>query len=231
MKTKILLTIVLALSLSASNAQVKPFRFGVKASPVLAWMSPDAEGFENDGTYFGFSWGFMADITLTENYFIKTGFNMDYLGGKLRYTSMEDVSGTGDPVTGTLYRKYKLRYLQIPVTLKMKTNKFGNVAYFGEIGFGGSMNLKAKATDEFNYSGQTTPAYETDIKDDINFMKASLIVGAGLEYYLDESTSLLFSLNFNNGLTDILKGETNTDPPVKEKAVLYYFQLNVGVLF
>ncbi|MBK6964765.1 MAG: hypothetical protein IPH20_12700 [Bacteroidales bacterium] len=43
--------------------------------------------------------------------------------------------------------------------------------------------------------------------------KASMIVGAGIEYPLDSSTSLVAGINFNNGFTNALKGNNkiNTD--------------------
>ena len=58
-----------------------------------------------------------------------------------------------------------------------------------------------------------------------------MIVGAGLEYFIDESTSIVTSLSFNNGLTNILDGYNDVDESVKERATLYYFQLNIGILF
>ena len=230
MKIKTILTILFISLFVVGNSQVKPFRFGVKVAPDLAWLAPDTKGYENDGTNFGFSWGFMADIALTENYFVKSGFSLDYLSSRLKYPHQMEIEE--DTETGILYRKYKLRYLEIPATLKMRTNKFGNAAYFGEIGFGANLNLRAKSEDEFSYdNGQSVLESDEDIKDDITFIYGSLVVGAGMEYFIDESTSLLLSLNFKNGLSDILKGTNAIDPELKQKAVLYYFQLNVGVMF
>ncbi|MCB0805940.1 MAG: PorT family protein [Bacteroidales bacterium] len=231
MKLKAIITLFLISVMMTGYSQVKPFRFGVKVAPDLSWLSPDANGFASDGSKFGFSWGFISDIALTENYFVKTGFSLDYLGGKLKYTDAMEVIDGEPAIEGVLFRNYSLRYLEIPVTIKMRTNKFGNSAYFGEIGFGGGFNLRAKSKDEFSYGSTTTPEVENDVKDEVNFMKASLIVGAGMEYFVDESTSILVSLNFNNGLTDIFNGKTNSDPPIEQKAVLYFFQLNVGVMF
>ncbi len=234
MKRKLLLLITLMIGIHSVYSQVKPFRFGVKVAPNLAWISPDTEGYENDGMVPGFSWGFLADITLTENYFVKTGFSVDYLNGKLSYPhSMQFGDTTGLTTIGTLKRKYNLRYLEIPVTLKMRTNQFSNMAFYGEIGFGGYFNLKAKGKDEFIPSMASTPpvSAEEDIKDEVAFMRAALIVGGGVEYFIDESTSIIVSLNFNNGLTNILKGKNDIDASLKERAQLYYFQLNVGVMF
>ena len=233
MKRNILLLIFLAFALNSLFSQVKPFRFGVKVAPDLAWISPDTEDYENDGMVPGFSWGFLADITLTDNYFIKTGFSVDYLGGKLSYPhSMLLDESDLEPTAGTLKRKYSLRYLEIPATIKMRTNQFNNMAFYGEIGFGGYFNLKAKGKDEF-IPDDSSPdiSDESDIKDEIAFMRAAMIIGAGMEYFIDESTSIIFSVNFNNGLTNILNGKNNIDESLKERAQLYYFQLNVGVMF
>jgi len=229
MKAKVsILLFILFLGVNCYS-QVKPFRFGVTVAPNLAWLSPDTKDYKNDGNHLGFSWGFIADITLTENYFVKTGINMDYLNVKLVYPDSMIVatSGTTDTIFGNTHRKYKLQYIEVPLTLKLRTNQFGKVAYYGEIGLGTAFNLKAKAKDQFEPTGDES---ESDIKDDIAFMKESLIFGAGLEYFIDNSTSLIFQITFHNGLSNILKGENNVSHET-QRAHLHYFQLNVGVMF
>lgn len=154
---------------------------------------------------------------------------MDYLGGGLKFPYQNSDLAEGQ---GTMYRKYKLRYLTIPVTLKLRTNKFDKIAYYGNIGFGTSFNLKAKGKDEFvTDAGTFSPDSNTDIKDETTFVKGALIVGAGAEYFLDESTSLIVEISFNNGLSNILKGTNTVDANVKQKAHLYYFQFSMGVMF
>lgn len=209
-------------------AQVKPFRFGVKAAPNVAWISPDTDGYESGGTQLGFSWGFLADITLTQNYFLKTGFNFDYLNAKLKYPFLMEIDNTIEE--GTLTREYNLRYIEIPATLKMRTNKFGEFAFYGEIGFGAAFNLKAKAQDSFSYYDNTEES-KNDIKDEITLMKGSLIVGAGIEYFIDKSTTLIASFSFSNGLSNILKGDTFTEPYTKQRGQINYLQLNIGMMF
>ena len=233
MRRTLLVTFLFLVFTGTGISQVKPFRFGVRVAPSLAWLSPDSKDYNNEATPLGFSWGFMADITLTENYFIRTGFSMDYLNGKLSYPHqvlVDEVTSTY--AAGTLYRKYNLRYLELPLVLKMRTNQFGKTAFFGEIGFGASMNLKARGQDEFRpEDGSAAQESEGDIKDDIKFFKASMIVAAGLEYFIDESTSIITSVSFNNGLTNILDGKNDIDASVTERANMYYFQLNIGILF
>lgn len=233
MKYKIFILIVFLLFVFQGITQVKPFRFGVKLAPNMSWISPDTEGYEYDGMQMGFSWGFLADITLTENYFIKTGFNMDYLNAKLQYEEQRSISEADPTLTmGALNRKYQLQYLELPVTLKMRTNRFGEFAFYGEIGFGAAFNLKAKAEDTFTYNeNNNTQETEADIKDEITLVKGSLIVGAGLEYFIDESTTIVTSLIFSNGLSNILKGDTTVEPIVKQSGRLYSMQLCIGIMF
>lgn len=227
MKNKLILLTALIFTCVHLFAQVKPFRFGFSAAPNLAWISPDSENYKNDGASVGFSWGFMADITLADNYFIKTGFTYNYLNGKLEFPYQKD-----SVTTGTMNRIYNLRYLEVPLTIKMRTNKFGKMVYFGEIGLGTAFNLRAKSQDKFqNGTNGESSEWNSDISDEIAFIKESLIVGAGTEYYLDESTSLLFELTFNNSLSDVMTGTNTQYPEVKQNGVLYYFQFNVGIIF
>lgn len=233
MKIKLYILLLLSFLFLEGFSQVKPFRFGVLVAPNIAWLSPDTKDYNNEGAQMGFSWGFIADITLTENYFIKTGFNIDYLNAKMSYPyqlNYDDVMPVIVP--GTMQRNYNLRYFELPVTLKMRTNQFGKTAFFGEIGFGTSFNLKATGKDEFiPDDGSASTTSEEDIKEDIALVKGSLIVGAGLEYFIDPSTSIITSISFNNGLTNILTGVNPIDPSEDQRATLSYISLNIGILF
>ncbi len=231
MKKGIPVLIVFLLLSNFVISQVKPFRFGFRMAPNLAWFSSDADKYESDGATAGFSWGFVSDITLTENYFVKTGFNVDYLNGKLTFPYEMIIDPDTISSTGELSRKFNLRNLQIPATIKMRTNRFGKFAFFGNIGFGVSFNLKAKSNDAFTYGDETTEFETKDISDKIKFAKASIIVGCGLEYFFDNSTSLFLELNYNNGLTNILKGNNIVYPDIKQKAFMDYLELNIGILF
>lgn len=210
-------------------AQSKPFRFGLKVAPTVDWLSPSSEGYENDGAVFGFNWGFLSDITLTENYYFSTGFGIQHFNGKLQYEYQEVLEGNSAPTTGTLNRKYVLRYVDVPLMIKMKTNKFDNIQYFGQIGFGLGFNVKSTAKDTFTYTGGST-SKQNDISDDIAFLRGSWALGGGLEYYLDESTSLMVGLTFSNGISNVLKGN-NPVTGVKQKAVPNYFELTMGIFF
>ncbi len=58
MKHKILLLTIFLLFGFQTFAQLKPFRFGVKAAPNISWISPDTKDYETDGPVIGVFMGY-----------------------------------------------------------------------------------------------------------------------------------------------------------------------------
>jgi len=236
-KLTIVLILTFIIASQALQAQIKPFRFGLKVAPNVGWISPDSDEYERDGTVAGFSWGFISDFAITENYFVGTGFNINYLNGKYSYPHLisEPVTDTTSiDYTGIMSSKTKLRYIDVPLTLKMKTNKFDQLQAYGQIGFSVGFNVKAKAEEDFSYKvgGQTmNESDERDISDEVTLVKGSLVLGGGIEYYLDNSTSILVGVTYFNGVSNILKGSNTADPSIKQKASPHYIELTLGVIF
>lgn len=210
----------LSYSLKAQDAPL-PVQFGIKLGPNLGWIKPDAKDYSSEGSVLGFNWGFITEFNISTNYAINTGFNVAYNNGKLKYPYVQD------SVEGILQRKYNLQYLEIPICLKMRTKQIGYLTYYGKIGLGISFNLRSKSKDIFNVE----PEVENNIQDEITFMRESLIVGAGVQYSLGGSTSLMFEIVFNNGFSDILSGKNTIDPTIKENAISNYIEFNLGVIF
>lgn len=233
LKTSIIILLVSMMQIS--QAQEKPFKFGFKLAPAISWLSPDAKTYEQGGSTFSFAWGFISDFTLMDHYYLSTGFNMSYFKGKLIYPHEMEIEGS--IYGGEMNRTYNLRYIEVPLTLKMKTNELvKNLQFFGLIGVNTGFNIRAKSNDDFSGksilgSNKNYTEEKVDIKSDIYLMKASLIVGAGTEYVVDESVSIIMGLNFNNGFNNVLKGVNTIDPSIDAKAVPYYFELNLGVIF
>jgi hypothetical protein len=210
------IALLLLISLIGQAQETKPYRFGLKIGPNINWLNPDAEGYTADGTEVGFSWGFISDFTMADNYFLSTGFNLQYNNGSLIFPYKEE----GIDTTGQLHRKYVI----------------SNFAIFGQIGLTGDIRISAKGKDVFEYPDEsgaviTTPERETSITDNINMFKGAFVVGGGAEYFIDKSTSLVISINYNNGLTNVLSGNNTVDPTIKERAQLHYLEFNVGVIF
>jgi len=228
-RTTIILLLVAFLGASSAYSQQKPFVFGFKAGPTLGWMKPDAKGYDSDGLKPGFTWGFIADFFLMENYGIATGFDVVFLNGGINMP--HQVLDGSDVISGTLNRKYKLKYIQIPVTLKLRTKELGKFRIFGQIGLGTNFLIGAKADDEFTPDVGNSVSEEVDIYDDIMFMRESLILGAGVEFLLGGSTNLTAGFVFNNGFMDILKGKNSVDPTINNKANANYLALEIGIVF
>lgn len=177
-------------------------------------MKPNVDNITGNGAKIGFAWGFIAEKNFTENYSITSGFNMLFNGGKL---TIKDVASTTN-------REYFLKYIEIPVSLKMRTNPINGIRYFGRIGFGTAFKIGSKVINEVTpIGGPTTTSVKMNY-DKISFARESLIVGVGGEYELNEGPRIGVELNFNNGFTNILT-EKN------QKAMPNFFELAFSILF
>jgi opacity protein-like surface antigen len=225
------------------NAQDAPTaRFGLKASPNMGWIKPDSKGLSANGNRTGYTFGLMMDFPIgpTGSYFFSTGMFLNNTGGQFtRAFSYEEAPATPPAVrTRELETDLKLGYIELPITMKLMTNEIGYMRYFGQVGFGTAFNIRAKADTELpvyyappgdKYVEKFETVENEDYMDNINLFKASLIVGAGLEYNFSGNTSLVAGITYNGGFTNILK-----DIQINEKnakAMANYIELNLGVFF
>lgn len=218
---------VLALVTTSAHAQDKSVRFGIKFAPNLGFINPDTKELKNDGTRFGYTFGLMGDFRLgaNNNYAFSTGLYLNNVGGKFNFPTADQ----------NLNTKVKYQYIEVPITLKLKTNEIGYMTYYGQIGFGSAFNIAAKADYDIydQLSGKVSTITDDNVLANTNLFKASLIVGAGLEFNFSGNTSAMIGVTYNNGFTNILK---NWEVPVgtenKElKAKQNYVELSLGVFF
>ena len=208
-------------SQDSKSKDSRNFKIGLKLAPGIAWLKPNSENLSNQGAKLGFSYGLVSEFYFTENYGIATGIDVSYNGGHLQ-DKTESLGNLDD-------MKYKLQYIEIPFTLKMKTKEYGYLSYFGQFGIGTSYNLKAVANKKYSNLDPAHPAPADVIDknvtgDDIRMFRSSFIIAIGAEYSLTGNTRAFASLGFNNGLTNIMKLNKN-------KAVNNYVSLNLGILF
>ncbi len=220
---------LLAMGTTAANAQDKSVRFGLKAAPNLSFIKPNTKNLKNDGARMGYSYGLMADFLfgVSHNYAFATGLYLNNTGTKSTYPYMDR----------NLERITRYQYIELPLTLKLKTNEIGYMTYYGQIGFGTAFNISAKGElDQVNADDPKKVDRLTDenLLDHTNLFKASLILGAGLEFNFSGNTSAMVGITYNNGFSNILKkveipdGAGNT---TKLDANLKYFELSLGVFF
>jgi hypothetical protein len=233
MKKIIFLFLVMALA-TPIIAQTKAWKIALHIDPNVSWIKPDSKHLTAGDNSLNFGFGVAIDKMFTDNYAIGTGFNVLNLGGQLTY--FDELTGPANERTiAQVTRAYKLKYAEIPITLKLRTNEIGYLTYWAQVGVGIGVNIKAKADDIVDYKKvavdsstvtlrwddatgiQDDDNADEEIGDDIALPRASLIIGGGIEYNLSGDASIVAGLLFNNAFTNILKGngvENSNDEPV-----------------
>ena len=226
-RTLLLALLLLFVSFTGAFAQYKSIAMGVKVSPNIGWLRTDAEDYSSEGAVPGISWGLITDFYFAENYAFSSGFNVTFHNGKISYPDIESFN------IGVLNRQYRLKYIDIPMLIKMKTNDIGDFRFFGQIGLQPGVRIGSKAKDSFKSVAppSTVKREWRTIDSQTNLFRVAMVVGAGIEYPIDNSTSLVGGINFVNGLSDVLKGDNEVDSTVEHLAVPNAFEITLGIIF
>jgi opacity protein-like surface antigen len=220
--------------LHAQDTSNEGVRFGIKLAPNMAWLRSDSKGIDGDGSVVGYTFGLLTEFPVGQNgnYRFATGVFLNNIGGKTKSSfSSTDAGVTSSFTTSSTTN---LRYVELPLTIKMMTSEIGLIRYYGQLGVSTALNVRAKSDYETTTTvgGTSTTVSDTklDVQDDINAFKASLVVGAGLEYNLSGSTSLLAGITYNNAFTtaNTKDGVTGID---NAKVYADYLELTLGVFF
>jgi hypothetical protein len=226
----ILAVFMIMLMSGNASAQYKSFVLGIKAAPNFSWLGTSQQTYDSEGLRVGFSWGAVSEFYFTENYAIVSGVNFIWQGGKISYPDRQLRDGV--EVDGILIRKYRIKYLEIPAVLKLKTNDMGNLRYFGQIGLGFGIRTNSKASDIFEYGTQQMidPDF-SNVDAQTRLFRTSMIVGLGAEYPFDNNTALVGSINLNSGFTNALKGKNTVTPANQHEAKPSFIEISIGVMF
>lgn len=208
--------IVLATTLFAQKA-----RIGLTFSPTFGFLRVLDPNHEADGARAGFSYGLLFDYRLDNNerYAFSSGFFHTLTGGNF-IAHYPDSTGSD---TLTVTHALKPQYINVPITLRLRTNEIGYITYYGQFG----LNLGAMVAPRENR--QSTPAQPDDgnnVKIDRNVIpNIALHIGAGIEYSLSGATALIAGLFFDNGFTGLI------NDPDREKVTLRNIGLRAGIIF
>lgn len=193
----------------------KNFQLGFTASPNLGWArySNAPSNYSTRGSKIGFAYGLIGDFGFSKNYFFSTAFTITSINVPVEFK---------DGSTTTEY-SMDIQYIEIPLTIKLKTNPTAGKSFYGQFGVSGGINIKGKS-DIKKIEG-------TAVRDDLKNQKLSddyigrlgLVAGAGVQWDYQENAKFITGLTFNNGFTNILSSE----PSVKNS----YLALTLGVMF
>ena len=241
-KNLLFVGLMLALSLSAS-AQYKGFSFGLKMGPGFDWTGSTTGAAKNEGMRMGFGVGLVAEYYFADNYAIVTGVNVNMNRGHYSFEN-----GRMDSVVGLVKypvdRIYKGTVYEIPLMLKMVTNQYGSlpIRYYAQVGAGLGYAKKVLVKDAIDGAARADAYASTD--KEFSNLRASLKIGAGAQYAIDQSTrvfaGLFYSHDFLNNINSISPnyygnyyedGQDIGDRDPKLNLLQNRFGLEVGILF
>jgi Outer membrane protein beta-barrel domain len=216
----ILILSVLSFGAWAQNSPLTSygFRLGLTATPTFGWIKPE-QG-KTDGIGLGFSYGLIGDFNFAPNYSFSTALTITSINGKSTEANVLPYYVPGS-VPKAYDLKYKLQYVDLPLTIKLKTVKTDGKRWYGQFGLSNSINISAKqdAVTSGNVVGDNL-----NVSDYIKLYRAGLIIGGGGEFDISGNTSIVAGLTFNNGFTNIV---TDKARDVRN----HYLALNFGVFF
>lgn len=218
---KIVVVITLTL-LTGYTVIAQNFRFGLTASPVFSWFGVGGNEIENDGLKLGFQYGLLFEPTIggVDRYVFSTGLMINMVGGFL----------TASDSVNTYYSTIRSHYIEVPLTLKLRTNEVNYMRYYGLIGVTPGINIKARydlEDDNGNLLIDDDNLREKTITgDQWNLFNLSLTLGMGVEYALTETTILTGGIFFQNGFVNVYENSTTS-----ENIQLKQLGLRIGMLF
>ena len=230
MKKITYLVSLLFISIQSLSAQDN-LRFGFEISPFLTWMNSDIKTVESQGSHFGYNIVANGEYKFATNYALRLGLGLSFSqGGSLKHNEINgygnlfpnsNLSSTSlDSITKGTIVKYRINYIEIPFALKMCTPEYGNYKFFAEVP---SLFIGFRTTAQADIGGST----DENITRDAILLNLGWGLGAGVEYALNGSTSLIGGLYYQGGFTDV----TKDDGADKNKANTNRVVLRIGVLF
>jgi opacity protein-like surface antigen len=246
MKKIVMLSAFFFIALLSLKAQAD-FRFGFQMSPSFSWMQTSDNKINANGTNLGLKLGVLGEFYFRQNYAIIGGLGFSFnSGGTLKHDiggnfwpdsdlSNPDLNSEPNSLQDGVNLKYGIQYVEIPFGLKMRTQEFGYLRYFAEIPVI-TLGVRTQARGDISANGNNNTEKE-NIKDDVNLFNLSWGLGGGVEFSLNESTSLIAGLFYQNGFTDITNDSANKynglsdTPRENSKGTIGSITLRIGVMF
>ncbi|GAB3425721.1 porin family protein [Niabella aquatica] len=227
---KVFLLSLISVSLYSGLYAQKAFygrsvRFGFKVDPVFAnALRPAENGVERKNSGLGVNYGLMADIMFSDGRgAFATGLEVAHGSSELTYNTAGRGLYRAEASGSDQTYKLKLQYLQIPLSVKLKTNQQNGFRFWGQ--FGTYMGALLKSRMDYSYG--SVAEKNVNAMKHTNKVNLGLLVGAGGEYQVAEKTDLFFGLGFENGFTDITSNGSWKDG----KVGLNRWAIRLGMFF
>jgi len=218
---QIILTSLLV-SLVIAGFSQKHVRLSFVGSPTVNWMNTSNSEAERKKSILGYDFGINGDFYFSEDerYSLLTGVEISNIGGEIAYRSNSDFQFAGKILPAQSKINYRLRYIEIPLAIRLKTEQFERVRYWGLFGFSTLLNIEAKG------ESSDGSLKKSNIGEEINPMNLAMSIGIGFDYDLSGSNSISTGLIFENGLIDV-----TTDNAFTDKTIINSLKLKIGLIF
>lgn len=216
-----ILSLLLILVVATAFSQ-KHIRLSFSGSPSVNWMGTNNKDADNENLIPGYDFGLSGDFYFSpdERYSLLTGILISNTGGEIGYHAKSGFQFAGITLPAESKVKYRLRYVEVPLCIKLKTDHFKRMAYWGQFGLSGMINIGSKG---FTNNGSLK---KTSIHDEVNLFNLAMNVGVGFDFDLGASNSLSSGLVFQNGLIDV-----TTNNAFSDKTIINSLKLKLGLIF
>jgi hypothetical protein len=197
-------------------------RLSFVGDPSVNWMRTSNSSTENGKATLGYDFGLNGDFYFSEDerYSFSTGIQISNTGGNLSYHSNSTFGFSGSTLPAISKIKYQIRYIEVPLNVKLRTDQFNRAKYWGLLGFSTMLNIASKGTSNDGTLNKN------DINDEVNLFNLAMNVGIGFDYELNGSNSFTTGLIFQNGLMDV-----TTDNAFSDKTIINSLKLKIGLIF
>ena len=187
----------------------------------------------NNGLGLGFSYGVTADFAMfkSTNYWFGSELSVSTIPVNVksntelrnRVALANPTGGTRDSIFkyngGNVEMKYNIQYLQIPLTMKLKTDEIGDMRYYFQFGVAPSFAMKKKLSTTTLNSDPIYPSNKgitshdpNSTDDDVYQFSGTVIVGSPSgekEYdFIDNISTVRFPVVIGAGIEYKLTGNT-----------------------
>jgi hypothetical protein len=255
----------------------KNVRFGLRITPQPTWFSTEDKNNIPSGAKFGFGFGLNIEYKISDVASFATGIGGDFEGGHYRfrfdpannYTPSYWLNTEGEYVVPRADRKkssivYVLKernvsmtMLTIPALLKLFTQEYNGLRYFGLFGGELAFRLRMASDDHYYESRQwitdsTYKVLESDfssgpinIGEEGSFpIRLGMHAGIGTEYRLGGTTTAFVSISYFRSFFNAFSNpsdyityrtdrisEKDTYQFVKENLKINAIRISLGILF
>lgn len=199
--------LLLAFLLGSLTLQAQQFRYGFSIAPARNIAVLESDLYDATvPTYSGFQYGLIFDQTIGKGEYLAltAGFNLNYTESGMLST---DNNAQGDDKEWAV----RARYIEIPLTLRLRTPEIGSFVFYGEGGAAWGKCIRAVGdyieTNEAGqqYGDRDMDYFEKDNSGGISYLpsNAGLQLGFGTEVRISEGASILIGFFHQRGLVSV----------------------------